>query len=97
MILAMLPTISIVYFFVYYKKGHEKEFVRTEKGDKLNLKINGLKNFLKDFSNLDEKKIIHIRKWEEYLIYSVIFDQNDKLLAELRQIINNLATPLTKQ
>ena len=60
MILAMLPTISIVYFFVYYK-GHEKEFVRTEKGDKLNLKINGLKNFLKDFSNLDEKKIIHIR------------------------------------
>ena len=58
-----LYIISIILSFI------KNRYVRTKKGKEINEKLEGLKNYLKDFSNLDEKDIEEIKLWEDYLIY----------------------------
>lgn len=61
--------------------------IRTEKGEELNEKIEGLKIFLRDYSLLNEKKSEHIALWQEYLIYSVIAGQNMNIADEFKDCI----------
>lgn len=51
-------------------------YQRTEKGEEINKKIEGLKQYIKNYSMLSqaEKEVLEI--WEEYLLYSIIFDLN---------------------
>ena len=53
-------------------------YKRTEEGSDLNNKLNGLKHFIKEFSNLDNKELQDIKLWEDYFIYSVMFGINKK-------------------
>lgn len=89
MLISSIKLFGIVYSFVYIKKGRQFKFVRTKEGELLNQKINGLKRFLNDVSNLNEKEIIHVKQWDEYLIYSVIFGQNKNIVSEMCEIIDN--------
>ena len=57
----------------------EKRYMRTEKGKEVNRQIDGLKLFMEKFSNIDNKDAKHLFLWEDYLIYSVIFDINKKI------------------
>ena len=50
-------------------------------------KLSGLKNFLLDFSNMEEKKRESIVLWEDYLIYSVLFGINKKIIGEYKAVI----------
>lgn len=52
-------------------------FKRTDKGERLNEKIEGLKNFTKDYTLLDERTLEEIVLWEDYLVYSVLWGQNE--------------------
>ena len=72
-----------VYAIIYLIKKTKNPYVRTELGEETNKKLEGLKNYLKDFSNLDKSKANELIIWEEYLIYSVLFDQNKKVLNEI--------------
>lgn len=58
-------------------------YLRTKKGREVNKKLKGLKKYLKDFSNLNEKCFNDVILWEDYLIYSVIFEQNKKIISEI--------------
>lgn len=58
---------------------------RTKYGEELNKKIEGLKIFLKDYSMLNEKSSELIAIWEEYMVYSVLFGQNKKIIEEYRK------------
>lgn len=60
---------------------------RTKEGEKLNKEIEGIKIFLKDYSLLNEKSSEHLVLWDEYLIYSVLFDQNKKIVDEYWQYV----------
>jgi len=73
----------IVYIIVYLVKKRENPFVRTEKGEEVNKRLEGLKNYLKDFSSLNEKNVEEIIIWNDYLIYSVLFEQNEKVINEI--------------
>lgn len=53
-----------------------KSYSRSELAQSLNKDIDGLKNFFKDFSNLDDKTKKDLVLWEEHLMYSVLFDHN---------------------
>ena len=55
---------------------------RTPKGEEVNKKIEGLKQYIKDYSMLDQSEREALEIWEDYLIYSVIFDINAKGIAE---------------
>ena len=59
---------------------------RTEKGKEIQHKLIGLKNFLKDYSNINNKKIKEIELWDDYIIYAIIFNLKGKINIEAYQI-----------
>ena len=78
-----LPFSICMYFTTYMLKIKNNNYVRTKKGEELNEKLEGLKNYLKDYSNIHEKDENSLTLWEDYLIYSVIFNQNTKVTKNL--------------
>lgn len=57
----------------------KNSYIRTKKGEDLE----GLKNYLKDYSNISEKDEKSLTLLEDYLIYSVIFNQNTKVIKNI--------------
>ncbi|MBO5178943.1 MAG: DUF2207 domain-containing protein [Clostridia bacterium] len=72
----------------YIQTFYVKNEYRTDKAEEINEKMEGLKNFLKDFSLLDEKQKKDIELWDKYLIYSVMFGQNKEILKEFEKYYN---------
>ena len=81
-IIGILGFISFSTFIFFYGKPSEE---RTEKAKELNSKLEGLKSYLKDYSNLKDNEASNIVLWEDYLIYSVIFKQNKKIISEFKK------------
>ena len=77
--------VTIHFYFMYVNNQH---YTRTPLGKEINKKLEGLKNFLKDFSILDERSKTEISIWKEYLIYSVLFNQNQTIINEITNNLN---------
>ena len=71
----------------YYIKSNNNPYFRTKKAEEINKKLEGLKNFVKDFSILDKREDKEIILWDEYLIYSVLFGHNKKIIDEYKDLI----------
>lgn len=56
---------------------------RTKSGIEINRKLEGLKNFLKDFTLMDKKEHKELLLWDDYLVYSVLFGQNKRIVEEV--------------
>ena len=52
--------------------------------------LKGLKNFLLDYSNIDEKQHIEVHIWEDYLIFSNLLGIADKVKQQFKKICPNL-------
>lgn len=74
------PTIFIARLIAYVKYGLGK---RTKKGDELLEQIYGLKNFLKDFSIMKERKLQDVYLQEHYLVYAITLEVNTKVDNEI--------------
>ena len=72
--------VTIHFYFMFINSQH---YTRTPLGKEINLKLEGLKNFLKDFSILNEREQKELSLWKEYLVYSVLFNQNRDIINEL--------------
>ena len=59
----------------------------SKKGQDLNLKLNGLKNLINDFSNMNERDKNELVLWEDYLIYSVIFGNNKNIVDKYKKLV----------
>lgn len=66
---------------LYEKKLHKNRktdpYFRTQKGEDINEKLEGLKEYLKDYGHMKNKEAEMINLWEDYLIYAIIFGEND--------------------
>ena len=71
-----------------FNKGYL--FVRTKKGLELQSKMSGLKNYIKDYSELAEKDLNQLKLWDDYLIYAVIFNLKGNLDIEARKLYEKL-------
>ena len=86
----------IGYIILFFSKVTSKAmseidpYVRTKKAENLNEKLEGLKKYLKDYSSLKEKTADELVIWEDYLIYSVIFSQNEKIIKEYQEKIDRV-------
>lgn len=78
----LYPKIRMIY--VVMKK---MSYIRTAKGEEINEKIEGLKNYIAQYSFLETKQKEELVLWEDYLIYSVIFKQNIKVINEMLKLI----------
>ena len=57
----------------------------SKEGKQLRKKLLGLKNYITQFSLLEEKELKDLIVWEDYLIYSIIFDLNDDLISKIQE------------
>ncbi len=50
------------------------------------IKLKGLKNFLEEFSRMDDKEAIEVNMWEYYLIYAQILGIADKVAKQFKKL-----------
>lgn len=87
LLLTYYPITKIISLIILTNKLKRNNAIRTSKGEEVNLKLKGLKNFLNDFSLLDEKTKEELIVWQDYLIYSVIFNQNTNIVDKYKNVI----------
>lgn len=86
-IFSFYPIILIISYIIYNIKSTLDPYFRTKEGEELNRSIEGLKNYLKDYTLLDKQEKDGIVVWEEYLVYSVLFNQNKKMIEKYKSIV----------
>lgn len=82
----VLGGVSMIYTFVRTKKG---DFERTDKGNEMLEKVYGLKNFLEDFTNVDDSTLKESSLREYYLVYALVLGINDKIDDEMINKVKN--------
>lgn len=78
-----LPIFLGVYLFTYIMKSKMNSYIRTSKGEEINERLEGLKNYLNDYSLMNKRDENSLNIWDDYLIYSVIFNQNTKIVKNI--------------
>ena len=88
--IAMIPLIPI-FIAKFIASNKYNRYKRTKKGTELLGQIYGLKNFLKDFSNIKNKKLEDVYLQEHYLVYALVFNINttvdDEVLKRIKREI----------
>ena len=86
-LLLIYPVTAIAWILTSIVKYKKDPYFRTEKGEELNKKLEGLKKFLQDYTLLDKQNMQGVTLWEDYLVYSVMFNQNKKIIEEFEKYI----------
>lgn len=63
-------------------------YERTKEGKILVEQIAGIKNYIHDFSLLSEKDKEGIALWEDFLIYAVVLEENEKIIEDIYRYKN---------
>ncbi len=89
-----LPFALIIYGFTSTAVNAKNRYTRTEAGEVLTEEIYGLKNFLHDFSDLENAQKEALVLWDDFLIYAVVLEENESIVSEFTAMRNlNIATP----
>lgn len=83
------PVFSVIYLISYIISHKLFPYIRSKKGQQINESLEGLKNYIKDFSIMNQRHNEELILWEDYLIYSVIFNQNKIVVQEYKQLITS--------
>ncbi len=62
---------------------NNKPIKRTEYGNYMAECIYGMKNFIHDYSNLNEADKRYVVLWEDYLVYAVVLEENMQIVNEI--------------
>ena len=76
---AMLLDIVFIYLIIEELVYIKRKYKRTRKGIDIINKSYALRNFLKDFSDIQNKSEKDLILWEYYLVYSVALGVNEKI------------------
>lgn len=87
--IAFVLQFALLFILVIGGKNSKTIFVRNDKGLDIQRKLYGLKNYLKEFGNINERKLNEIELYDDYIIYAIIFD--------LKGNLNNEANDLYKK
>lgn len=79
---------GIIYTLVGTVISAKDKIKRTREGNILTEQLYGMKNFIRDFSNLDEATRKHLVLWKDFLIYAVVLEENDIILSEISNMYN---------
>jgi hypothetical protein len=67
---------------VYWKRG-DVIWERTPLGNEMAEKIAGLSRFIHEFSMLSEANKEQVALWDDYLVYAVLLEENEKVVADI--------------
>lgn len=60
-----------------------KLYKRTKLGNEMAECIYGMKNFIHDYSNLNQAEQEHVALWDDYLIYAVVLEENQQIIDDI--------------
>ena len=75
---------SITYHFV----DANDKYDRTSEGKMLVEQIVGMKNFIHDFSNLSQSQKEEVVLWNDFIIYAILLEENEKIIHEILKVKN---------
>ena len=75
---------KITYFFV----DANDKYDRTPEGKILVEQIVGMKNFIHDFSNLSQSEKEEVVLWNDFIIYAILLEENEKIIHEIFKLKN---------
>ena len=78
-----IPYTTIVSIIHYRNLNSIDPYVRSNTGKEINLRLEGLRKYLLDFSKIEDKNIEQLKLWEEYLVYSVILGINNNIIDDV--------------
>lgn len=71
---------------VFSRKRGDVLWERTVLGNETAEKIAGLLRFINDFSILSESEKEEVVLWEDYLVYAIVLDENEKIVREIGKL-----------
>lgn len=71
------------------------KYIATTKTFEMAKELAGLKKFLKDFSKIDDRSVIEVNLWEEYLMYAQIFGIAKQVAKDLKRLIPDVISDTT--
>ena len=80
--LGLATRVLAIAFFIYVFMYEPSKYVRTEYGVDINKKIEGLKNYIKEYSLLHEKDSDALKIWDDYYIYYAIFERKQIVITD---------------
>lgn len=75
---------KITYYFVDANDKYE----RTSEGKVLVEQIVGMKNFIHDFSDLSQSEKQEVVLWNDFIIYAILLEENEKIIHEILKVKN---------
>jgi len=89
--MAYLLVLGAVIFFPWYFAMREVSYwsrgdviwERTELGNETAEKIAGLSRFIREFSLLSEANRESVELWDDYLVYAIVLEENEKIAADI--------------
>lgn len=66
-----------------YKKRGDVLWERTPLGNETAEKIAGLSRFINEFSHLSEADIEQVVLWDDYLVYAIVLEENEKIVKNI--------------
>lgn len=82
---------NIIILIVLMFLDRKNAYMMTSKGQEINIKLNGLKKYIVDYSSINDKKIKEIKIWEYYIIYAIILDLKGKLNKEVSDFYKEIS------
>lgn len=78
------PLVMVVWGIV--STATKQRYRRTPLGNEMAEYVYGMKNFIHDYSNLSEADKSQLALWDDYLIYAVVLEENQQIVAEIRKM-----------
>lgn len=66
-----------------YRKRGDVLWERTPLGNEMAEKIAGLARFIQEYSDLSQAEKEHVRLWDDYLVYALVLEDNEKVVKEM--------------
>ena len=95
LVILIMHTLSIpvMFYAIIYRKSKmvvvkadeslQNNYERTKNGNELAEKIAGLKKYINEFSMLSQREKEEIVLWEDFLIYAVLLEENEKIIKDI--------------
>ena len=87
----LICLISILFF------NKESIIIKTSLGKDIYLKLNGLKNYIKDFGNFDDISLKEIVLWKQYILYAIILDEIKTLSNQSKEEFHKLISIVSRE
>lgn len=71
-----------------------QQYEISEKAREEAIRLQGLKQFFREFSRIDEKQPIEVKLWNEYLMYAQILGMADEVMKQFRNLYPEVLTEM---